>query len=103
MSKILVRAIAPAAIGIFVGIVGAQSARSQLAAPVNGALLQRYCVACHNNQLKTACVTLQGLSPARVGENAELLEKVLRKFKSGQMPPPGLPRPDAAAATGFSK
>jgi cytochrome c553 len=103
MSKIFVRAIAPAAIGIFVGIVGAQSARSQLAAPANGTLLQRYCVACHNNQLKTAGVTLQGLNPARVGENAELLEKVLRKFKSGQMPPPGLPRPDAAAATVFSK
>jgi len=103
MSKIIVRVIAPAAIGVFVGIMGATSARSQPAAPANGALFQRYCVACHNNQLKTAGVTLQGLDPARVGDNAELLEKVLRKFKSGQMPPPGLPRPDAATATGFSK
>src|ERR1017187_9906988 len=97
MSKIFFRAVAPAAIGVFVGIVGAPSALSQ------PALLQRYCVVCHNNQLKTAGVTLQGLDAARVGDNAELLEKVLRKFKSGQMPPPGLPRPDVAAAAGFSK
>jgi cytochrome c551/c552 len=103
MSKIIDRVVATAAIGVFVGIVGAQSAQSQPAAPSNGALFQRYCVACHNNQLKTAGVTLQGLDPARVGDNAELLEKVLRKFKSGQMPPPGLPRPDVAAATGSSK
>ena len=97
MSKIFCRAVARAAIGVFIGMVGAPSARSQ------PPLLQRYCVACHNNQLQTAGVSLQGLDPAHVGDNAELLEKVLRKFKSGQMPPPGLPRPDVAAATAFSK
>src|SRR5664279_2895819 len=97
MSNILFRAVVRAAVGVFIGMAGAPSAPSQ------PALLQRYCVACHNNQLKTAGVTLQGLDAARVGDNAELLEKVLRKFKSGQMPPPGLPRPDVAAAAGFSK
>ncbi len=71
--------------------------------PAGGALLQRYCVGCHNNQAKTADVTLQGLDVAAVGPNGELLERVLRKIKTGQMPPPGLPRPDATVIAGFSK
>jgi len=97
------RAIAFAAIGVSVGIALPASAQSQSAAAANGALLQRYCLGCHNNQLKTAGVTLQGLDLTVLGDKAELLERVLRKFKSGQMPPPGLPRPDGALAAGFSK
>ena len=76
-------------------------ADTQTGATANGALLQKYCAGCHNNRLKTAGVSLQGLDPANAGDKAELLERVLRKVKSGQMPPAGLPRPDAAARTGF--
>jgi cytochrome c551/c552 len=67
----------------------------------NGALLQKYCVGCHNNRLKTADVSLQGLDPANVADKGELLERVLRKIKTGQMPPAGLPHPDAAVKAGF--
>jgi len=48
-------------------------------------------------------VTLQGLESSNVGANAELLEEVLRKVKAGQMPPAGMPRPDAATASAFTK
>ena len=82
--------------------MGSGNAQTQPAAAANGALLQRYCVGCHNNQMKTAGVTLQGVDLTGVGDKAELLEKVLHKVKTGQMPPPGLPRPDAAVAVGFS-
>jgi hypothetical protein len=41
------------------------------------------------------------VDPANVADRAELLERVLRKVKSGQMPPAGLPHPDAAAITAF--
>lgn len=74
---------------------------AQGAPPANQALLQRYCVGCHNNRLKTAGVTLQGLDLSSVADKGELLERVLRKVKTGQMPPAGLPRPDAATAAGF--
>ncbi|MGO9257106.1 MAG: DUF1592 domain-containing protein [Bryobacteraceae bacterium] len=84
-------------------MVASATAQGQPAAAANQALLQRYCVGCHNNQLKTAGVTLQGLDLSGAGGKAELLEKVLRKIKTGQMPPPGLPRPDAAEATGFAQ
>src|ERR1019366_9405753 len=69
----------------------------------NGALLQKYCVGCHNNKLKSAGVSLQGLDPASVADKGELLERVLRKIKAGQIPPAGLPRPDAAVKAGFTK
>ena len=78
-------------------------AQSQPAAVSHQALLQRYCAGCHSIQVKTAGVVLQGLDPADTAHNAELLERVLRKIKTGQMPPPGMPRPDAAVVAEFSK
>jgi Protein of unknown function (DUF1592)/Protein of unknown function (DUF1588)/Protein of unknown function (DUF1585)/Protein of unknown function (DUF1595)/Protein of unknown function (DUF1587) len=66
-------------------------------------LLQRYCAVCHSTQAKTAGVVLQGVDPADTAHNAELLERVLRKIKTGQMPPPGMPRPDKPVLDEFSK
>src|SRR5580658_5962011 len=89
-----------AAIVLLLGIA-APLADAETGAPASQALLRRYCVGCHNNQLKTAGVTFQGLDLSGVADKADLLERVVRKVKSGQMPPPGLPRPDAAAAAEF--
>ena len=58
------------------------------------ALLDRYCVTCHNERLKTAGLMLDTLDISEVDANAEVLEKVVRKLGTGQMPPPGRPRPD---------
>jgi hypothetical protein len=57
------------------------------------ALLDRYCVTCHNDKLKTANLSLQNLDLAKVADHAELWEKVVRKLRAGVMPPPDLPRP----------
>ena len=57
------------------------------------ALLDRYCVTCHNDRLKTANLSLQGLDLTNVAGQAELWEKVIRKLRAGVMPPPDLPRP----------
>ncbi len=64
-------------------------------------LLDRYCVACHNERLRTADLLLDGIDIEQVAANAEVLEKVVRKLRSGQMPPAGRPRPDAAAVETF--
>lgn len=58
------------------------------------ALLDKYCVGCHNERLKTGGLVLERLDTSRVGENAELWEKVVRKLRAGMMPPSGMPRPD---------
>ncbi len=54
------------------------------------------CVACHNEQLLTAGLTLEGIDVEQVDANLEVWEKVLYKLGTGQMPPMGMPRPDEA-------
>jgi hypothetical protein len=81
----------------------AQPAAARAASDVETqrALLDRYCVSCHNDRVKTANLSLQGLDLAKVGEHAELWEKVIRKLRAGVMPPPELPRPALADYEGL--
>ena len=59
-------------------------------------VFDRYCVSCHNDQLKTAGLSLSALDVGRVGEHAEVWEKVAFKLRARFMPPAGRPRPDEA-------
>ena len=58
--------------------------------------LDQYCVGCHNEKAKIGGLSLSGLDSTHPGGHAELWEKVLRKLRSGTMPPAGLPKPDLA-------
>jgi mono/diheme cytochrome c family protein len=60
------------------------------------AVLDRYCVTCHNTRLNTANLALDTLDLSAVGEHAEVWEKVVRKLRGGLMPPAGARRPDQA-------
>src|SRR5262245_56183448 len=62
-------------------------------AATSRALLDRYCVTCHSDRLKTANLSLQELDLAKAAEQAEVWEKVIRKLRAGVMPPPDIPRP----------
>lgn len=64
-------------------------------------LIEENCVFCHNDKTKTAGVSLEGLNFDNVGENAALWERVLRKVRTGQMPPPKVPPPEAADRAAF--
>ena len=57
------------------------------------ALLDQYCVTCHNDKVKTANLSLQNLDLAFAGDHPEIWERVIRKLRAGMMPPPGMPRP----------
>jgi mono/diheme cytochrome c family protein len=65
------------------------------------ALLDKYCVTCHSDRLKTANLSLQGLDLTTVADHAEVWEKVIRKMRAGVMPPPGVPRPALAEYEGL--
>jgi len=82
----------------------AAAAAPQVAAqqPVDPALLKTYCVSCHNDRLKTAGLALDTVSLDDIAGNAETLEKVVLKLKTGLMPPAGSPRPDRAVLDGFA-
>ena len=60
------------------------------------AVLDKYCITCHNQKLRTAGLALDSLDVTNPSANAELWEKVIAKLRAGSMPPPGRPRPDAA-------
>src|SRR4051794_7395399 len=66
-------------------------------------LVDKHCVSCHNDKSKTAGLSLQSLSIAAVPDHADVWEKVLRKIKTGEMPPSSVRvRPEPAAATAFA-
>ena len=67
------------------------------------AVLDQYCVTCHNQKLKTAGLMLDKLDLAQVGEHAEQWEKVVRKLRAGMMPPAGLPRPECRRLRGLDR
>ena len=64
-------------------------------------VLEQYCVYCHNEQNRTANLSLENLDLALVSQDAELWEKVIRKLRAGMMPPPGMPRPSLADYNGL--
>ena len=55
--------------------------------------LDRYCVTCHNQRLATADLKLDEADIANPGAGAEIWEKVVRKLRTGMMPPPNMPQP----------
>jgi hypothetical protein len=62
-------------------------------------LIAKYCFTCHNEKTKTGELALDVVSRGSVRDHAQVWEDVLHKLRAGAMPPPGLPRPDAATTT----
>src|SRR5579863_2125316 len=79
------------------GFAFAALAPAQNTLSAQRAILDQYCVTCHNQKLKTAGLLLDKMDLAHVGDQAEAWEKVVRKLRAGMMPPQGLPRPAPAA------
>jgi hypothetical protein len=65
------------------------------------ALLDKYCVTCHNSRTKIAGLTLDTADLTTAPNNAEMWEKVVRKLRTGAMPPLGMPKPDKARVDEF--
>lgn len=61
-------------------------------------LLKSYCATCHSTKLKQANLDLETyLDESKALAEHELWEKVIRKMKSGEMPPKPLPQPKPEA------
>jgi len=58
------------------------------------AVLDKYCVTCHNEKTRTAGLDLSMLD-INLAANRETVEKVIAKLRAGSMPPPAAPRPNA--------
>ncbi|HXR35334.1 MAG TPA: DUF1587 domain-containing protein, partial [Candidatus Binataceae bacterium] len=91
-----------------IGALSLQAAPQQASSPapspaaMQRALVNKYCVTCHNETLKTAGLTLDTMDVSSVPEGAPVWEKVLHKLRGREMPPAGWPRPDGASYDSFA-
>ena len=72
------------------------------AAAPDAAFLQQYCLTCHNARTRSGSLVLEGLDATNVSGHAEVWEKVVRKLRTGMMPPDGSPKPPDTARTTFT-
>src|SRR6266581_3267115 len=66
------------------------------------ALVNQYCAGCHNDRAKTGGFSLSEIDLSHPERNAEQVEKVIRKLRTGMMPPSGRPRPDGETLQVFA-
>jgi hypothetical protein len=97
-------AISAGAAGLVVaaGLLVALEARLPAAAPpvasgaAHRALIDEYCLSCHDTDKKKAELALDTIVADDVTRHPDVWEKVIRKLRARQMPPIGKPRPDDA-------
>jgi mono/diheme cytochrome c family protein len=75
--------------------------RPTAAAASPQALVNTYCVTCHNQRARTGGLALDAVDASNIPAGAEVWEKVIRKVRAGMMPPAGSPRPAPAALDGL--
>ena len=69
-------------------------ARTTVASP--RALVEQYCLDCHDNGSKKSDLSLEAIMASDIATHASAWEKVVKKLRTRQMPPVGEPRPDDA-------
>src|ERR1700724_2439074 len=55
--------------------------------------IENYCFGCHNEGVRAGNLLLDKLDAASVPKHPEVFEKVVRKLRGRQMPPPGMAQP----------
>jgi mono/diheme cytochrome c family protein len=103
MTKGAVASIGVVTVALVSTLISGATALQPATTSTDRALLNQYCVSCHNQRLKTAGLMLDTADVNDVPAGAEIWEKVIEKVRSNAMPPPGRPRPDAPAAQAFVK
>jgi len=66
------------------------------------ALLDQYCVNCHNADDKVAGIAFDSMDLTKLTKDGDVWEKAVKKLKAGMMPPPGNKQPDRAPALAFA-
>src|SRR5689334_21852999 len=91
-----------AAAGLVSAAAKAQDAAPAAPASPHRAMLNKYCVTCHNEKLRTADLLLDQANVDNLAANPELWEKVLKKIRTGAMPPGKAPRPEPQVSDAFA-
>ena len=70
---------------------GSGESTPPIAAP--DAVVQAYCVRCHNDRVLRGNLSLEGFAVDAASETGDIAEMMIRKLRAGMMPPPGARRP----------
>ena len=73
-----------------------------LSARQQSELIGQYCAGCHNDRAKAGGLSLANFDAMKAADQAETVEKMIRKMSAGLMPPPGARKPDAATLTALT-
>jgi mono/diheme cytochrome c family protein len=65
-------------------------------------LVKNTCIGCHSDRTRSGGLSLQSFDVQRAGLQGETTEKVIRKLRAGQMPPPGSRRPAEASLSALA-
>lgn len=81
--------------------VAQQTSSTAAEATPSQALVETYCLTCHNERTQSGGMVLEGKDPSNVEAEPETWERAIRKLRAGTMPPRGRPRPDTPVLTAF--
>ena len=101
MSKSVWLTAAVPAAALLLAPLAAIPADAPAAATPQRAFTAKYCVACHNDTARIAGLALDKANYLHMGEDADTWEKVVRKLRTGMMPPLGMPKPPKADLESF--
>jgi Protein of unknown function (DUF1592)/Protein of unknown function (DUF1588)/Protein of unknown function (DUF1585)/Protein of unknown function (DUF1595)/Protein of unknown function (DUF1587)/Planctomycete cytochrome C len=59
-------------------------------------IIETYCVDCHNDQTLKGHLSLEHFDASKAADKAEVAEKMIRKLRTGMMPPKSADQPDRA-------
>jgi uncharacterized protein DUF1592/uncharacterized protein DUF1588/uncharacterized protein DUF1587/uncharacterized protein DUF1585/uncharacterized protein DUF1595 len=78
-------------------------ANPPLSVAAQNTLVGYYCSTCHDDEAKTGGLSLQTFDAAHIDRHADVAEKMIRKLRTGMMPPPtAADRPDARTIQAFA-
>jgi hypothetical protein len=101
----LVACVVAAFIVTGVAVTGRQqtpSPAARTAAAPDASFVKQYCLGCHNSRTNAGGLALDALNALNVDGHTEVWEKVVRKLRTGAMPPDGAPKPAPAARQTFT-
>ena len=79
-------------------------APTRLSPESEDALLNEYCLGCHDDDGKAGGLSLQDFRPGQAAKQADIAEKMIRKLRAGMMPPAtAKSRPDPATVKAFAE
>jgi hypothetical protein len=92
---------APQTDNVRAAIPPVRAAQVKAATPDAG-FLQQYCVGCHNDRARVGNLSLEAFDLVHLDGHADIGEQVVRRLRTGMMPPENAPKPSAAAREAFA-